>query len=193
MEHYNFTIADEPGAQYHRAGTVRLTNPRGTQKQVTYEIESITNTLDGKYVSTNDGYIYEELPTDDSELRAEEIKLVGLRGEDHGKTTAGEMIDTIMLYLNSHMIHVTNKAKAEHEQRLEEQRIWEEEQERIMREEEERRKREERENAEQLIAEHTAEIERLRALLNEEDPIEDPEVPVLDPEVEPDPEDDSEV
>ena len=106
------------------------------------------------------------------------------------------MIDTIMLYLNSHMIHVTNKAKAEHEQRLAEQRAWEEEQERTMREEEERRKREERENAEQLIADHTAEIERLRALLNEEgtgdeDPVEGGEVPVLDPEVEP--EDDSEV
>lgn len=184
MYNYNFTVTETPGEQYHRASDVRLINPKGQNRTVTYFIESITNTVKGDYVSTREGDITVDLPLDDETIRAEKIQLIDITGKTHGTKTAGEMIDTIMLYLNSHMIHETNKVKAEHERALAEQKRWEEEQERAMKEEEERRRQEELANARSLIEGHQAEIDRLKALLGEdENPVEgEDELPPEDPE-----------
>lgn len=178
MQNYNFTVTEKPGEQYHRASDVRLINPKGKNRTVTYFIESITNTVKGDYVSTREGDITLDLPLEDDATRAEKIQLIDITGKTHGTKTAGEMIDTIMLYLNSHMIHETNKVKAEHEKALAEQKKWEEEHARAMKEEEERRKRAELLNAKNLIENHQAEIERLNALLKEvkgaeEEPVEE--------------------
>lgn len=185
MYNYNFTVTETPGEQYHRASDVRLINPKGQNRTVTYFIESITNTVKGDYVSTREGDITVDMPLDDETVRAEEIELIDINGNSHGTKLAGEMMDTIMLYLNSHMIHETNKVKAEHEKALAEQKRWEEEHERAMREEEERQRREELANARALIESHQAEIDRLIALLGEaENPEEeeDGDPAVLNPE-----------
>ena len=189
MHNYNFTVTETPGEQYHRASDVRLINPKGKNRTVTYFVESITNTVKGDYVSTRVGDITVNLSLDDETIRAEEIELIDINGNVLGAKTAGEMMDTIMLYLNSHMIHETNKVKAEHEKALAEQKRWEEEHERAMREEEERQRQEEIANAQALIESHQAEIDRLIALLGEaENPKEeeDGDPAVLNPE---DPED----
>lgn len=176
MYNYNFTVTETPGEQYHRASDVRLINPKGQNRTVTYFIESITNTVKGDYVSTSEGNINVDMPLDDETIRAEEIELIDINGNSHGTKLAGEMMDTIMLYLNSHMIHETNKVKAEHEKALAEHQRYEEEHKRAMREEEERRKQEELANAQALIESHQAEIDRLNALLNEsENPEEEEE------------------
>lgn len=177
MQNYNFTVTEKPGEQYHRASDVRLINPKGKNRTVTYFIESITNTVKGDYVSTREGDITTDLPLEDDVVRAEKIKLIDINGNTLGTKTAGEMMDTIMLYLNSHMIHESNKVKAEHEKALAEQKRWEEEHARAMKEEEERRKREELANARNLIESHQAEIERLNALLKEVEGEPEPEEP----------------
>lgn len=184
MYNYNFTVTETPGEQYHRASDVRLVNPKGQNRTVTYFIESITNTVKGDYVATREGDITVDLPLDDETIRAEKIQLIDITGKTHGTKTSGEMIDTIMLYLNSHMIHETNKVKAEHEKALAEQKRWEEEHEKAMKEEEERRRQEELANARSLIEGHQAEIDRLKALLGEdENPVEgEDELPPEDPE-----------
>lgn len=185
MYNYNFTVTETPGEQYHRASDVRLINPKGQNRTVTYFIESITNTVKGDYVSTREGDITVDMPLDDETVRAEDIELIDINGNSHGTKPAGEMMDAIMLYLNSHMIHETNKVKAEHEKALAEQKRWEEEHERAMREEEERQRREELANARALIESHQAEIDRLIALLGEaENPEEeeDGDPAVLNPE-----------
>lgn len=190
---YNFVITDVPGEQYHRASYINLTNPKNGNKEVTYTIEALTNTKDGKYVLTNDGAIYETIKLDSEELRNEEITLYSITGESYGTKTAGEMIDTIMVYLNSHMIHVAKKAKIER-QRQEKEMAKELKRQRLEAERmEEERRKQELENANSLITHHQEEIERLQALIKasvgdvDEADATDPEEEVSEPTAEEEP------
>lgn len=107
MEKLKFTHMSGPGTQYHRANRLILDNSSENLRSVVFVLEQVTNTDTGGQVKVDAGSIHSNAPSDTA--RGEDTALVDLEGVVLGTVNLGVMYDTVLLYLNSYMIHIARQ------------------------------------------------------------------------------------
>lgn len=107
----NFTPTDIAGGQYNRSQKIVFSNPIEAKvdpenRSITFLLETVTNTADGNHVRVDNGFLSTNVIETDREI---EVPLIDLEGDILGKLPLGKMTDTMLLYINSYMIHIARQ------------------------------------------------------------------------------------
>ena len=103
-----FIQSDVPGDMYIRAKSVVLNNPKDGIKSATFNLEKIINLINDESTSISANSIVSNMPQTQEEY-IEKIPLIDLKGNVLGEMMRGEMLEKMMLFLNSEMIYTYNK------------------------------------------------------------------------------------